>query len=336
MFAAHLAFGGALARAYRAFGTPQASLRGKVAVVCGGSRGLGRSVARELLLQGASVAICGRDPRSLEETRAWLEAFGGPVLAKVCDLQSEAQTLSFLESVTEELGPIDVVVANAATILVAPLETLTPFDFDKAHREIFGAAMHPALLALPDMRARRSGTLVFISSIGGKVGVPHLAPYSAAKFAVTGFAEAVGAEVAKDRVRVLTVFPGLMRTGSHLHATFQGQPERELSWFAAAAITPLLSIDADRAAQRVVRAIVDGRSRLSFTPAAHLATFVHDLLPGVWSVLAATAARLLPRAPTASDAALQREGIELLRGSSSSLLRVIGARSASLAQRHGQ
>lgn len=336
MFAAHLAFGGALARAYRAFGTPQASLRGKVAVVCGGSRGLGRSVARELLLQGASVAICGRDPRSLEETRAWLEAFGGPVLAKVCDLQSEAQTLSFLESVTEELGPIDVVVANAATILVAPLETLTPFDFDKAHREIFGAAMHPALLALPDMRARRSGTLVFISSIGGKVGVPHLAPYSAAKFAVTGFAEAVGAEVAKDRVRVLTVFPGLMRTGSHLHATFQGQPERELSWFAAAAITPLLSIDADRAAQRVVRAIVDGRSRLSFTPAAHLATFVHDLLPGVWSVLAATAARLLPRAPTGSDAALQREGIELLRGSSSSLLRVIGARSASLAQRHGQ
>jgi NAD(P)-dependent dehydrogenase (short-subunit alcohol dehydrogenase family) len=336
MLAAHLVFGAALARAYRSLRRPSAPLRGRVAVVCGGSRGLGRSIARELLLQGASVAICGRDPRSLEDTRAWLEGFGGRVVAHACDLQSEAQTLDFFASVTQRLGSIDVVVANAATLLVAPLETLTPFDFDKAQREIFGTAMRAALLALPGMRAGGRGNLVFISSVGGKVGVPHLAPYSAAKFAIAGFAEAVGAEVAKDGVRVLTVFPGLMRTGSHAHASYQGHPERELGWFAAAAIAPLLSIDADRAARHVVRALVDGRTRLSFTPAARLAMLAHDLLPGVWSGATAVAARLLPRAPSNGAAPERREGVELLHRSSSPLLRLIGERTARLAARHNQ
>ena len=337
MIAAHWVFGRTLARAYRALRRPQRRLlRGRVAVVCGGSRGLGRALARELLHQGASVAICGRDPRSLEDTRAWLERSGGRVFAQVCDLRSEPQTHEFFSDVERELGPIDIVVANAATILVAPIETLSPADFDLATREIFGTSVRAALAALPGMQARRSGTIAFITSIGGKLGVPHLAPYSAAKFAAVGFAEALRAEVAKDGVRVLCVFPGLMRTGSHTHALFRGKPERELGWFGAGAVSPLLSVNAERAARRVVRAIMDGDRAITLTPAARLATTLHDLAPGFWSTLSALAGRLLPRAPAAGVHDEECDGAELLAKSPSRLLRVIDARTKRLAPRYGQ
>lgn len=336
MIAAHLVFGRVLAGTFGAFHRPEQPLRGKVALVCGGSRGLGRATARELIQAGASVAICGRDPGTLEDTRAWLSQFGGRVLAQRCDLRSELETFELFGAVTRELGPIDIVVVNAATILVAPIETLTPTDFDEAMQENFGVATRAALTALPSMRARRQGTIAFITSIGAKIGVPHLAPYSAAKFAEAGFAEALGAEVAKDGVHVLTVFPGLMRTGSWLHASFRGVPERELRWFGMGAITPLLSIDADRAAKRIVRAIVTRKHRLTVTPAALLAIAVHDLFPGLWSFVSAVLGRLLPRAPLNGGSVEQRKGAELLTRPSSLLLRAIGARSARLAARHGQ
>jgi NAD(P)-dependent dehydrogenase (short-subunit alcohol dehydrogenase family) len=336
MLAAHLLFGKVLASTYHALAPAPVPLSGKVALICGGSRGLGRALARELLEQGASVAICARDPGPLEETRAWLEAHGGRVFAQVCDLRSEVSTLELFERVTQELGPIDIVVANAATILVGPIETLTPSDFDRAMRETFGTATRAALTALPAMRARRQGNIVFITSIGGRVGLPHLAPYSAAKFAEVGFAEALRAEVAKDGVRVLSVFPGLMRTGSQAHAEFRGQPELEMSWFGAGAVTPFLSIDADRAAHRIVRAISDGEQRLTLTPAAHLASALHDVAPGTWSLLCSIGARFLPEPSEPGALFEQRSGADLLKRASSRILRAIGARTAVLAVRHGQ
>ena len=334
MLAAHLVFGAALAVAFGALHRPRHALHGKVALVCGGSRGLGRAVARELLRQGASVAICARDPEPLEATRVWLEQFGGTVIAERCDLRSEGSTKELFAEVTRRLGPVDIVVVNAATLLVAPIETLTPTDFENAMRDTFVTATHAALTALPSMQARRRGTIAFVISIGGRFGVPHLAPYSAAKFAEAGFAEALAAEVAKDGVHVLSVFPGLMRTGSWLHASFRGAPARELRWFGVGALAPLLSIDTDRAARRIVRAIVTRKRRLTFTPAARLAIAVHDCLPGLWSLVSAVLGRLLPRAPHGS--AEQGEGKALLDRPSSSLLRAIGARSARLAARHGQ
>jgi NAD(P)-dependent dehydrogenase (short-subunit alcohol dehydrogenase family) len=335
MVLSHLVFGRVLAGTFRAFHRPLRPLEGKVALVCGGSRGLGRAMARELLQAGASVAICARDPAPLEATRTWLSRFGGRVFAQRCDLRSEFETLELFGAVARELGPIDIVVANAATILVAPIEALTPADFDDAMGDIFGTTTRVALAALPGMRARRQGTIAFITSIGARVGIPHLAPYSAAKFAAAGFVEALGAEVAKDGVHVLTVFPGLMRTGSWLHASFRGAPARELRWFGMGAITPLLSIDADKAARRIVDAIVVRKRRLTLTPAARLAIALHDLLPDLWWLASAVAARLLPRAP-ADAAAAQRKGRELLDRPSALVLRAIGAQCARLAVRHGQ
>jgi NAD(P)-dependent dehydrogenase (short-subunit alcohol dehydrogenase family) len=335
MIAAHLAYGATLGAVQRALAPLEGELEGKVVVVCGGSRGLGRALAHELVRQKARVAICGRTRESLEQTRSWLESFGGSVLAEVCDLRHEDQTVSFLGRVSQQLGPIDVLIANAATIEVGPIEVLRPRDFDAAMSEIFGTAMHAALTVLPEMRARGRGTLAFIASIGGRLAVPHLAPYSTAKFAEIGFAEALAAEAAHDGVKVLTVTPGLMRTGSHLHAHFRGDAERELTWFGASAIAPLMSIDADRAAALIVRAIARGDRYLTFTPAARLGAWLHDAAPNLWAQIAAIAAQLLPRPDASEQRFLAREGAEILEGSSP-MLRLIAKATVPLALRHGQ
>jgi NAD(P)-dependent dehydrogenase (short-subunit alcohol dehydrogenase family) len=336
MIAAHLAFGAALAAFERRLSPVTSELRDKVVVIGGGTRGLGRAVARELLRRGARVAICGRSPEALEQTRQFLEQHGTSVLAEVCDLRLESQAIAFIEKARRSLGPIDVVIANAATIDVGPIDTFSPADFDSAMSEIFGTATRTALAALPQMRARGQGMLVFITSIGGRLGVPHLAPYTAAKFAEVGFAEALQAEVRKDGVRILTVVPGLMRTGSHLHASFRGQQERELGWFGSAALTPLVTIDADRAARHIVRAIARGDRYLTFTPLAGVGAWLHDMAPNLWSLLAALMGALLPRSPHPTNGVDGREGRDIARSSSSRYLHFLDARSAALAERHGQ
>ncbi len=298
-------------------------------MICGASRGLGRALAHALADAGYGVAICARSEAEVGHVRGELEQLGARVYAQACDLRDAEQARQFIDNAEVELGAIDVLVTNAATMLVAPIETLSASDFDEAMRSIFGTALHPVLAALPRMRERHRGTIAFITSIGGLVGVPHLAPYSAAKFATVGLAQALGAELKKDGVHVLTVIPGLMRTGSHLRAEFRGNPRREYAWFAASAIAPLLSIDADRAARRIVRAIERKRTRLVYTLPARLVARFHDLVPNLFSIVTKVAAALLPKPPPEPS---QAEGRQIQSRSSKLLER----RSRTLALRHAQ
>lgn len=336
MAVAHLAYGATLAAVERAISPISAELRGKVVVVCGGSRGLGRALARELVQRGARVAICARKAEALVETQRWLESQGAKVLADVCDLRDEAQAGTFLRRVEQELGAIDVLIANAATIDVGPVEALRPSDFHATMSEIFGSAMNPILAVLPAMRARGQGTIAIISSVGGKLGVPHLSAYSSAKFAQIGFAEALSAEVAKDGVSIVTVAPGLMRTGGHVHATFHGQPERELVWFGASAMAPLVSISVERAARDIVRAIARRERFLTFTPAAHIGIWLHDEAPQLFALVAAAVARLLPTGVGPAARSQGHEGTKILRESPSTLLRWMANWSAPLVAKNGQ
>jgi short-subunit dehydrogenase len=267
------------------------------AVICGGSRGLGRAIAHALAEAGYGVAICARSKDEVDQVRAELERLGVRVHAEVCDLRDEEQASRFIAVAEEVLGPIDVLVANAATISVAPIETRSSTDFDDAMRSIFYTALHPILAAIPRMRDRKRGTIAMVTSIGGFVGMPHLSPYSAAKFATVGLAESLGAELRKDGIHVLTIVPGLMRTGSHVRATYKGNATREYAWFSASAMAPLVSIDADVAAKRIVRAIERKKSRLVLTLPARIAARLHDLLPGVFGLVLEVAGALLPKAP---------------------------------------
>jgi NAD(P)-dependent dehydrogenase (short-subunit alcohol dehydrogenase family) len=288
-------------------------LRGKTAVVCGASRGLGLEVARELVRRGCRVAICARTPDDVDEACVELRQLAGRpgvVWGDSCDLRAIDDVELFLANAESRLGPIDVLVANAATLTVGPIERAIPRDFDEAMDSIFVTARNAALAVLPRMQARREGSIAFVTSIGGKLGVPHLTAYSAAKFAEIGFAEALRAEVAKDHVHVLTIVPGLMRTGSFRRAFFQGDADAELAWFGASANAPVLTIGAERAARRIVRAIERRDEELVYTLPARIAARTHDLVPWAFRRFLGAAGRLLPRAP--SGWAPPVEGREIL------------------------
>jgi len=125
------------------------------------------------------------------------------------------------------------------------------------------------MAVLPEMRERGHGRIVNISSIGGKISVPHLLPYSVGKFALTGFSEGLRAEILKDNVYVTTICPGLMRTGSPRNALFKGDNRAEYAWFSISDSLPLLSMNAGWAARRIVNASIRGDAELVLSlPAA--------------------------------------------------------------------
>ena len=313
-------------------------LEGKTALVTGASRGLGRAVALELGRRGCRVAICARSSADLEKVRAELVALGATVHAEVCDLRNMEQVQALVANVSAHLGPIDVLVANAATIAVGPVESMTVSDFDDAMTSIFKTSLHAALAVLPSMRTRKRGTLAFITSVGGKISVPHLVPYSTAKFAEIGLAEGIRAESAQSGINVLTVVPGLMRTGAHVHATFKGNAEQEYGWFGAGATAPApMTIDPARAARRIARAIARGDHEIILTPVAQLGVAAQRLSPDLVRLVLRVASRLLPKAPSIPARDLRRrEGLDVERSSAAPGVAFVKARGAKLVTANNQ
>jgi NAD(P)-dependent dehydrogenase (short-subunit alcohol dehydrogenase family) len=267
---------------------------GKTVLVTGGSRGLGLVLARGFAAEGANVAICARDPGELERARADLATRGARVLAFPCDMTDRSQVRELVEVVNEHFGRIDVLVNNAGVIQVGPLESMTLEDFEQAMAVHFWGPLYATLAVLPQMRARRDGRIVNISSIGGKISVPHLVPYSASKFALAGLSDGLRAELAKDNVAVTSVFPGLMRTGSPRNATFKGRHRAEYAWFSISDSLPVSSISAERAASQVIKACRRGQAELIITTQAVAAVKFRALFPEATADILAVANRLLP------------------------------------------
>jgi NAD(P)-dependent dehydrogenase (short-subunit alcohol dehydrogenase family) len=271
-------------------------LRDAAVLITGGSRGLGLILAREFGRQGARVAICARDAADLERASADLGARGTTAVALPCDVTDRGQVDAMVATASRELGTIDVLVNNAGVIQVGPVATMTVEDFEAAMATNFWGAVYTTLAALPVMRAAGRGRIVNIGSIGGKISVPHLLPYSASKFALVGFSEGLRAELAPTGILVTTVCPGLMRTGSPRNADFKGRHRAEYAWFAISDSLPGLSLDAERAARQIVEACRAGVPEVILSVPAQVAARVQGLLPGLTGEALAVAARLLPRA----------------------------------------
>jgi short-subunit dehydrogenase len=315
-------------------------LRGQVAAITGGSRGLGLLLARELAARGCRIALCARDQNELDRARAALEGQvpGAEILTVVADVANREEAAGFVDAVTRRYGRVDLLVNNAGIIQVGPLRSLGAAEFEDAMGVMFFGQLYPTLAVLPQMRARGGGRIVNITSIGGKVSVPHLLPYNAAKFAAVGFSEGLHAEVARDGISVTTVVPGLMRTGSHLNALFTGDQEAEFTWFSLGASLPLLSIDAERAAKRIVNAAVRRQPELILTPQAHLAARLQALFPAAMARAFSLADRLLPAAPEAPDRARPGilRGLDVMRGRRSPALERMTALGLRAAERFHQ
>jgi short-subunit dehydrogenase len=273
---------------------PGRSLKGLSAIVTGGSRGLGLALALELAKNGASLHLIARDAAELEIAAGKIRRLGASVSIWPCDLRDADAARSTIESIGSQAGRIDLLINNAGTIMVGPWESLDEKDFTEAMALHFWAPFHTVRTALPHLTESR-GEVVNIVSIGGRVAVPHLASYTASKFALAGLSGAMQVELAKSGVSVTTVFPGLMRTGSHLNARFKGNVDREFTWFSFAASNPFTAINAHRAARQIVAAIRRRRPVLTITQQARLLTLANALAPNFVGRTTAFINRLLPR-----------------------------------------
>lgn len=280
----------AYVRAMRKF-----DLRDKVVLITGGSRGLGLVLAREFASRGARVAVCARNRAELSNVETDFHRWGNTLLALECDVTDRAQVEQMISTVERDLGSIDVLVNNAGTILVGPLDNHRIEDFEHAMRTNFWAALYTTFAVLPVMKRRQSGRIVNVGSIGSKLAVPHLLAYSASKFALYGFSQGLRAEVAKDGICVTTAVPGLMRTGSPRHVETKGNHEKEYTWFILSDSMPGLSMSAVRAARKIVNACVAGRGEVQIGLPAKLISKAAALAPNVvGSILSVTNAWVMP------------------------------------------
>jgi NAD(P)-dependent dehydrogenase (short-subunit alcohol dehydrogenase family) len=259
------------------------SLRGQVVLITGGSRGLGLSLAREFARRGCRIAICARNPEELRNAKRDLERRGVEVLTIECDVGDENQVEGTVARALEHYGRVDILVNNAGEIQVGPVESMNIGDFERAMRVMFWGTVYPTLALLPHFKTRGGGRVVNITSIGGKVAVPHLLPYTCAKFAAVGFSEGLHAELKNSGIQVVTIAPGLMRTGSYLNAEFKGDSEKESTWFGLSSSMPGLTISGERAARQIVDAASRGTSEKVLTTPANVLARVHGVAPGITS-----------------------------------------------------
>jgi short-subunit dehydrogenase len=254
--------------------------RDKVVLITGGSRGLGLVLARTFAGEGAKLAICARDSEELANAQRDLQLnYGAEVIDIVCDVTNDKQVHQMIDLIKKEYGQIDVLVNNAGVIQVGSLAVQTRKDFADSLAVHFWGAYNTIQAVLPIMRQQGEGRIVNISSIGGKVAVPHLAPYCAGKFALVGLSNALRVELARENIIVTTVCPGLMRTGSHVNALFKGQHEIEFALFSIMNALPITSTSAEKAAHEIIEACRQGKAEKIISFQAKLAAKANVLFP---------------------------------------------------------
>lgn len=273
------------------------AMLGKVVVITGGSRGLGLHIAEVFGKHGAHLVLAARDGYELKEALGMLHQRGAirnghSALTVVCDVTRPEDCQRLVDAAIERYGRVDVLINNAGVIDVAPFQDQPLSAFEEAMRINFFGALHTIQAVLPHMQQAGAGRIVNIGSIGGKIGVPHMLPYVASKFALTGFTEGLRAELAGTGVSVTLVAPGLMRTGSHVNARFGGDAQAEYRWFSLGATLPGASASVSHAARVIYNATVDGKAEVTITPQAWLAARIVGIAPGC----AADAAGLMTRA----------------------------------------
>jgi 3-oxoacyl-[acyl-carrier protein] reductase len=187
-------------------------LEDKVAIVSGGSRGIGRSIARALAAQGATVIITARNQDTLARTVAELRKDKANVEGLVADVGDEAQVTHLVQHVVHTHGRVDILVNNAGVGVFKPVADLTAAEFDRMWATNMRGVFLLTKAVLPHMMRGKSGEIVNIASLAGKNSFKGGAGYCATKWALRGFASSLMLEVREHNIRVVTVFPGSVET----------------------------------------------------------------------------------------------------------------------------
>ncbi|GGA74914.1 ketoacyl reductase [Edaphobacter acidisoli] len=289
---------------------PRRTRLGQIVVITGGSRGLGLALAERFGRAGAKLVLAARNHDELARARQTLLERNAiqsseDIQIVSCDLTDAAQATTLIEHAVEHFGRIDILINNAGIIEVGPVEDQPLAAYRRAMATNFFAALYTTHAALPHMlnsnRDEGDAAIVNISSIGGKIAVPHMLPYTASKFALTGFSEGLHAELRHKGIRVTTVCPGLMRTGGESNAHFIGQSKKEKRWFVLAAKTPVIAASVNYAANRIYDAVAAGRTEITITPQAWLAARAAAIAPGATQYITSLANHFLLPNPSPTD-----------------------------------
>jgi NAD(P)-dependent dehydrogenase (short-subunit alcohol dehydrogenase family) len=272
------------------------NLAGKVVLITGGSRGLGLVLARILAAKGANLALCARSADKLELVRQQLEKEGAQVIGLPVDVTEREQVQAMIRDVVDHYGKLDVLINNAGIIQVGPQENMDMEAYEQAMQTNFWAPLYAIDAVIPHFKKRGGGRIVNITSIGGKIALPHLLPYSASKFAAVGLSEGMHTELKKFNIYVTTVVPNLMRTGSPRNVDVKGDYEAEYAWFKEADSSPLMAQRAELAARNIIKALEYGEPEVTLSLSGKLATVVKSIAPGWVSVLLGITNTLLPNA----------------------------------------
>ena len=285
-----------------------------IVLITGGASGLGLELARVYGRAGARLVLVSRSQSNLEAARSSLIATGdisnpNDILLLPADLSDNNAARKMIELAIGHLERLDVLINCAGIIEVGPIEDQPVEAFEAAMKNNFFTALYTTEAALPSLLRQpklkgcpHRASIVNISSIGGKMAVPHLLPYTASKFALTGYSEGLHAELRAKGIRVTTVCPGLMRTGSHVRAKFVGDVEKEKAWFDLGATTPGAAASVQHAAKRIRHAQLAGCAEITITPQAWLAARLTGLAPGLVAIASSVANQLILPAPIGNKA----------------------------------
>jgi len=179
-----------------------------VVVITGGGRGIGRATALEFAAEGAMCVIAGRRMDALHTTAGEVRKCGGQAEVVRCDVMQDEDLVHLAGWTAGTLGRIDVLVNNAGVVTGGRIDEIEKEDIGRMVGVNVWAPLRLTQLVVPHMRARHSGTIVNISSMAGRVGVPYYAPYCASKYAMRGFSESLRRELRPEGIHVMAVYPG--------------------------------------------------------------------------------------------------------------------------------
>lgn len=201
-------------------------LQGKIAIVTGGTKGIGRAIATALVSQGVNVCISSRSRNEIDETLAALVALEkGSATGVVADVCNHSLVKAVFELTIREFGGLDILINNAGIGLFQTVEEMSPEDFRSVLETNLFGVFYCCHEAIPLMKERGGGYIINISSLAGTNAHPRMAAYNASKFGLNGFSEALMQEVRHDGIKVSYIMPGSVNT------EFGGDsPDEEKSW----------------------------------------------------------------------------------------------------------
>ncbi|HXD30424.1 MAG TPA: SDR family oxidoreductase [Pyrinomonadaceae bacterium] len=202
------------------------NLQGKVAIVTGGTKGIGRAIAEALVRSGADVCICSRNEDELDAVVNELRLLGRDcAVGKVCDVRSFEDVHQMMSFVTARFGGVDILVNNAGIGTFQTVEEMSPEDFRAILETNVSGVFYCCHEAIPLMKRRGGGYIINISSLAGANPHPRMAAYNASKFGLNGFSEALMQEVRHNGIKVSYIMPGSVNT------EFGGdEPDESKSW----------------------------------------------------------------------------------------------------------